>query len=276
MSSDSYNPSNPSGGSGPALSFALTTTDEKSECLLFDYIPERTTSSRYQPQITMQLLELGHGAARLDTDRASPSSLSFRNTYRINNYADLSDLDSFFEARLGRNESFCLPSWQADLQLSETAVAGTDYLSVQSHEVSLYQDQNLMFYKSGQYFVRTVAAFGDGYVELNSGIPFSLSPADSISVIYRVTFASDSLTLTHRSNDVVEIELSFVEEIREADQVGEVTDADTDLNAICYLTMTEAQYLLLEESAYALLTTNCAMLGDGDGIVSGFETTGAA
>ncbi len=277
MSSDPNNPSNGQGaGIGGALAYSITNVDEKAECLLFDFTPERTTASRYQPQITQQLLALGHGPARLDTDRASPNPMNFRFSYRINNYADLADFEQFFDARLGKNESFCLPSWQADLEVATDAQAGVDYLEVADHEATLYVGQNLFFYKAGQYFVRTIAAYSDGVVELNSGIPFAVYAGESVSIIYRVTFASDSLQLEHSTSDLVDITVSFVEEIREADQVTEVTDADTDLNAICYLTMTEAQYLLLEGTDLALLTTNCALLGDGDGIVDALATTGEA
>jgi hypothetical protein len=251
------------------------TVNEKTQCLLFDFVPERSNSSRYQPQISLQLLDLGHGPSRLDTDRATPNPMTFRNVYRINSYADLADLEAFFEARQGLNESFCLPSWQSDIQLAADAAAGTDYLSVQSHEASLYEGQNLFVYQAGRYFVRTVSAFSDGAIELNSGIPFPLSAGDGISIVYRVTFASDTLSLEHRTNETVEIEIAFVEEIRVADQVGEVTDADTELDALCYLTLSEAEYLLLEGTDLALLTTNCSAgaLGDGDGITTVFEST---
>ena len=194
--------------------------------------------------------------------------LTFTNNYRLNSFVDLAEIEAFFEARLGRNESFCLPSWQEDLRLSADTSAGVDYLPIQTHDVTLYIGQNILVYKAGSYFVRTITSFGDGYIELNSGIPFTVTTDDSISIIYRVTFASDSLELAHQTSENVDIELSFVEEIREAGQVSEIIDTDTDLNAICYSTMTEAQYLLLEETDYALLTTSCEALGDGDGIVT--------
>ncbi|PHQ80463.1 MAG: hypothetical protein COB69_05955 [Phycisphaera sp.] len=268
MSSDQYNPSEGGATPSPALSYSQTEATEKTECLLFDFVPERTKASRYQPQINLQLLELGHGPARLDTDKATPNPLTFTNNYRLNSFVDLAEIEAFFEARLGRNESFCLPSWQEDLRLSADTSAGVDYLPIQTHDVTLYIGQNILVYKAGSYFVRTITTFGDGYIELNSGIPFTVTTDDSISIIYRVTFASDSLELAHQTSENVDIELSFVEEIREAGQVSEIIDTDTDLNAICYSTMTEAQYLLLEETDYALLTTSCEALGDGDGIVT--------
>jgi len=258
--------SSQSGQSAPALGYSLTSVDEKTECYLFDFVPERSNPSRYQAESSLNLIALGHGPARLDTDRETPNPLVFRNSYRLNNLVDLAEMESFFQTMQGLNKSFCLPSWQADVTLASDAVLGTDTIQVEEHEVSLYVGQRMFFYLAGQYLEAIVASWTDTTITFDAGIGIALPAGTSGSIIYRVTFASDSITYSHQTSTLLDVNISFVEEIREADQIGEDPGYVIELTALCYTTLSETQYLALEDTDYALLTTDCESLDEAAGV----------
>lgn len=195
---------------------------EKTECLLFDFFPNRATPMTYHPQMVNDLIDLGWSAPSRDTNNTAPNPMIIEAEYLLLDETDLAEFEAFFDARWGDVQSFCVPSWQSDFIVSSAASSGASSVTVTDGDAEVAAGDTLFFCLkdgSNSYFTRTVDTVTDNGTTLDisftSNIPVDVPENAMVSKVYRVYFAESDLTFNFVTNDKARITVRFIEEIRD-------------------------------------------------------------
>ena len=195
---------------------------------LIQQMPETSNISDYHTSNRASLISLGFGASLLDTNRTYKNQLMFENEYLLFSAEDIAELMTFFNSKYGQARSFCLPSFKADLTLTNDAASGQNQIVVDDNETGIAVGTNLFFMQDahGTYFTHKITAIDENTITLDGNLSDDLLADTTVSIIYRVRYAEDFLKLNYQTDNVAKVVMLFVEEIRTSDTDQTVTTED--------------------------------------------------